>query len=119
MARLIASASFDGWPDISCPLLAPHSGGTILGDSRESGEVGGGASPGTPLHLSWPALCRPSRFHGHSFAILSGLTGTSPVMTSSEPHPVPRRGSAKSLTLPFRHGSGRTRRLAETFSHWR
>src|SRR5690349_19981587 len=74
MARLIASASFDGRLEISCTLIAPHSGRTILGDSRESGEVGGGASPGTPLPLVMaglvPAipiprtqLCHPERDH--------------------------------------------------------
>ena len=32
--------------------------------------------------VSWPALCRPSRFSGHRLARLSGIAGTSPAMTT-------------------------------------
>src|SRR5262247_2631757 len=34
-----------------------------------------------PLSLSWPGLSRPSRLEKHNLAHLSGITGTSPVMT--------------------------------------
>src|SRR5581483_8474393 len=55
-------------------------------DRREKGEMWWSHSCGQPnvqtSTLSWPGLSRPSRFIWQYLALLSEITGTSPVMTS-------------------------------------